>query len=77
LSEGHVAPAFFQVSAEKGFKVKDLEEFGKEGSIFHEHHPKPGYIKGEEATTGSLGHGFPMALGMAISAKLQEQDFNS
>ena len=78
LSKGHAAPALFQVLAEKGFyPVKDLEEFGKEGSVFHEHPPKPGYIKGVEAATGSLGHGFPMALGMAISAKLQKKDFNS
>ena len=78
LSKGHGAPALFQVLAEKGFfPIKDLEEFGKEGSVFHEHPPKPGYINGVEAATGSLGHGFPMALGMAISAKLQKKEFNA
>ena len=78
LSKGHGAPALFQVLAEKGFFPKeDLENFGKPNSFFHEHPPKPGLINGIEAATGSLGHGFPMALGMAISAKIQYKDFKS
>ena len=72
LSKGHGAPALFQVLAERGFfPVERLEEFGKEGSVFHEHPPKPGYIEGIEAATGSLGHGLPMALGMAIAKRIQ------
>ena len=64
--------------AEKEFFPKeDLENFGKPNSVFHEHPPKPGLINGIEAATGSLGHGFPMALGMAISAKIQQKTFNS
>ncbi len=76
LSKGHGAPALFQVLAERGFFEKEkLLEFGKPGSVFHEHPPKPGYIPGVEAATGSLGHGFPMALGMALSAKINSMDF--
>lgn len=71
LSKGHGAPALFQVLAEKGFfPLSELESFGKNGSLFHEHPPKPGLINGVEAATGSLGHGMPMALGMAIASKL-------
>ena len=78
LSKGHGAPALFQVLAEKGFfSIKDLNEFGKQGSVFHEHPPVPGYINGVEAATGSLGHGLPMGLGMAISAKIQGKDFKT
>tara|TARA_Y100001968_G_scaffold202323_1_gene185793 strand:- start:665 stop:1351 length:687 start_codon:yes stop_codon:yes gene_type:complete len=78
LSKGHGAPALFQVLAERGFfDKKDLEDFGKAGSYFHEHPPKPGLIKGVEAATGSLGHGFPMALGMAISAKIQKKVYRT
>ena len=74
LSKGHGAPALLQVLAEKGFfEMKLLDEFGKPGSYFHEHPPKPGIIKGIEAATGSLGHGFPMGLGMAIAAKIQKK----
>ena len=72
LSKGHGAPVLFQVLAERGFfPVKRLAEFGKPGSVFHEHPPKPGYIPGVEAATGSLGHGLPMALGMAIAQRIQ------
>ncbi len=71
LSKGHGAPALFQVLAEIGFfPLSELESFGKNGSLFHEHPPKPGLINGVEAATGSLGHGMPMALGMAIGAKI-------
>jgi len=71
LSKGHGAPALFQVLAEKGFfPLSELESFGKNGSLFHEHPPKPGLINGVEAATGSLGHGMPMALGMAIGSKI-------
>tara|TARA_B100000886_G_C20426966_1_gene494693 strand:- start:10684 stop:11508 length:825 start_codon:yes stop_codon:yes gene_type:complete len=72
LSKGHGAPALFQVLAERGFFDKSLlDTFGKNGSFFHEHPPAPGYINGIEAATGSLGHGFPMAVGMALSNKIK------
>jgi len=72
LSKGHGAPVLFQVLAERGFfPVERLSEFGQPGSVFHEHPPKPGYIPGVEAATGSLGHGLPMALGMAVAQRIQ------
>ena len=72
LSKGHGAPVLFQVLAERGFyEIERLAEFGEPGSVFHEHPPKPGYIPGVEAATGSLGHGLPMALGMAIAQRIQ------
>tara|TARA_Y100001954_G_C15788691_1_gene593890 strand:- start:1262 stop:2104 length:843 start_codon:yes stop_codon:yes gene_type:complete len=72
LSKGHGAPVLFQVLAKRGFfQTERLKEFGKPGSVFHEHPPKPGYIEGVEAATGSLGHGLPMALGMAIAKRIQ------
>jgi transketolase len=74
LSKGHGAPILFQVLAERGFfPLSELENFGKSGSVFHEHPPKPGYIPGVEAATGSLGHGLPMALGMALAARVQQR----
>ena len=43
LSKGHGAPVLFQVLAERGFfPIERLAEFGKPGSVFHEHPPKPG-----------------------------------
>ena len=71
FTKGHGAPILFQVLAERGFFLLDLDGFGKPGSVFHEHPPKPGYIPGVEAATGSLGHGLPMALGMALASRIQ------
>ncbi len=78
LSKGHGAPGLFQVLAERGyFPLPKLDEFGKPGSFFHEHPPKPGLIPGIEAATGSLGHGLPMALGMAISEKIVNHSYRT
>jgi len=78
LSKGHGAPALFQVLAERGFfDKKKLTGFGQPGSVFHEHPPKPGYIPGVEAATGSLGHGFPIALGMAVAGQIANHSYRT
>jgi transketolase len=77
LSKGHAAPVLFQVLAERGFYPKShLDDYGQDGSIFGEHPPTPNHLPGIEAATGSLGHGLPMALGMALSARLLGNSYN-
>lgn len=77
LSKGHAAPALFQVLAERGFfPVSDLENYGADGGIFGEHPPTPDHLDGIEAATGSLGHGMPMGLGMALASRINQQHFN-
>ena len=76
LSKGHGAPALFQVLAYSGYFPKsDLEQFGQNGSFFHEHPPKPGLINGIEAATGSLGHGMPMALGFSLASRISDLNY--
>ena len=71
LSKGHAAPALFQVLAERGFfKRSALEGYGENGSLFGEHPPTPNALPGIEAATGSLGHGLPMGLGMALASRI-------
>jgi len=78
LSKGHGAPILFQVLAERGFYDKELlKTAGENGSLFHEHPPKPGYIPGIEAATGSLGHGLPIALGFAMAGKVKKKSFRT
>ena len=78
LSKGHGAPILFQVLAERGFYDKNLlKTAGKNGSLFHEHPPKPGFIPGIEAATGSLGHGLPIALGIAMAGKIKKKSFRT
>ncbi len=76
LSKGHGAPALFQVLAQRGFYPETLlDDYGADGGIFAEHPPAPNYLAGIEAATGSLGHGLPMALGMALAARMQQRDY--
>lgn len=75
LSKGHAAPALFQVLAERGFyPVENLEHYGENGTLFGEHPPTPAHLGGIEAATGSLGHGLPMGLGMALAARISGSD---
>lgn len=77
LSKGHGAAALFQVLAMKGFYPESmLETYGQDGGIFAEHPPTPDHLTGIEAATGSLGHGLPIGLGMALSARIQKQNYN-
>lgn len=76
LSKGHAAPALFQILAMRGFyQDRLLENYGQNGSYFGEHPPTPGHLPGVEAATGSLGHGLPMGLGMALAGRLQDRDY--
>lgn len=76
LSKGHGAPALFQALALRGFyPLARLADYGRDGSLFAEHPPAPDYLPGIEAATGSLGHGLPMALGMALAARMNGGDY--
>lgn len=76
LSKGHAAPALFQVLAMRGFFPEAmLETYGQDGSLFAEHPPAPDRLAGIEAATGSLGHGLPMGLGMALAGRIQGRDY--
>lgn len=77
LSKGHGAAALFQVLALKGFYPEAmLESYGQDGGIFAEHPPTPDHLPGIEAATGSLGHGLPIGLGMALSARIQKREYD-
>ncbi len=72
LSKGHAAPALFQVLALKGFfPYEDLiNSDHANGGLFGEHPPTPDHLPGIEAATGSLGHGLPMGVGMAMANRI-------
>ena len=74
LSKGHAAPALFQILAMRGFYPNEwLDHYGEDGSVFAEHPPTPSHLAGIEAATGSLGHGLPLAIGMALSARILQR----
>ncbi len=71
LSKGHGCLALYSILADKKFFSKDeFNSFCKPTSILGGH-PERGKTPGVEASTGSLGHGMPIAVGMAIAAKIK------
>jgi len=75
LSKGHAGAGVYAVLAECGFfDVKELDKHYKNGSIFSGHVSHKG-IPGVEFSTGALGHGLPVAAGIALRAKLDDLDY--
>lgn len=71
MSKGHAAIGLYAILADKGFISKEeLYTFGKYNSRLGGH-PDKNKIPGVEASTGSLGHGLPMAVGIAIGIKIK------
>jgi transketolase len=70
LSKGHAAPVLYSVLAQAGYTPADqLNSLRKLGSIY-QGHPDVRYIPALEASTGSLGQGLSIGLGMALGTKL-------
>ena len=70
LSKGHTANALYVVLAERGFIPKEeVSTFLKPMSRLNGH-PNRTKVPGVETNTGPLGHGLPVAVGMAKAAKL-------
>ena len=70
LSKGHAAPVLYSVLAERGFfDVAELQNLRKMHS-FLQGHPDAKKCPGVDASTGSLGQGASIAVGMALGAKL-------
>jgi transketolase len=75
LSKGHSATALYSILAERGFISNEiLASYAKEGSSLAEQ-PSPQCVPGVEAATGSLGHGLPIGIGMALAGKILEEPF--
>ena len=75
LSKGHGCAALYVVLADCGFFPKKLlDTFTTPGSILGGH-PDSSRIPGVETSTGSLGHGFSVAVGFAIANKMNKSKF--
>jgi len=70
LSKGHAAPVLYAAMAEAGYTPLDrLNTLRQLGSIY-QGHPDVRFIPSLEASTGSLGEGLSLAIGMALAARL-------
>ena len=77
LSKGHVAPVYYSTLANRGFFPKeDLKTLRKIGSYL-QGHPDKKHIPGVDMSTGSLGQGISAAVGMALSAKLGNDNYRT
>ncbi len=71
LSKGHGPMAFYAVLAAKGFIPQDwLPGFGGWDSPLG-HHPDRALVPGVEIASGSLGHGLPLGVGVALGVRAQ------
>ena len=76
LSKGHAGAGVYATLAESGFiPVKKLRTHYQDGSDLSGHVSHKG-IPGVEFSTGSLGHGLPVAAGMALAAKINKVKHN-
>jgi transketolase len=75
LSKGHGCLTLYAILADKGFfPQEELLTFCSPASRIGGH-PELGKLPGIEASTGALGHGLSLAVGMALAAKIRKQSY--
>jgi transketolase len=77
LSKGHGCLALYVLLAEKGFFAEEeLWRFCRSDGILGGH-PEYGKVPGVEASTGSLGHGLPIGVGLALNARFHKAGYRT
>jgi transketolase len=75
LSKGHAAIGLYPILADLGyFDVAELETYTRLGSAFGDH-PDMRKVRGIDFSSGSLGHGLSIGVGMALGGRVQSKDF--
>jgi len=77
LSKGHGCMALYVMLADKGFfPAQHLDKFCEFGEILGGH-PEYGVVPGIEASTGSLGHGLSIGVGIALNGDRERRDYRT
>ena len=77
LSKGHGVTALYPILKEKGIISQEiLDGFNKDGGTL-EQHPNRDIQKGIEITSGSLGHGLSVGVGIALAGKYDNKDYRT
>jgi transketolase len=75
LSKGHAAPMLYTLLAHRGFfPIKELSTFRELNSRL-QGHPCMNKTPGVDLSTGPLGHGISVGVGMALAAHLQNKSY--
>ena len=75
LSNGHISPVLYSVLARSGyFKIEELATFRKINSRLQGHPTTHEKLEGIRVSTGSLGQGLSVAIGAALTKKLNNDD---
>lgn len=77
LSKGHCTPAYYSTMAQRGyFNIEELKTFRQLGTRL-QGHPCMQDLPGLDASSGSLGQGISVAVGMALAAKLNNKNYRT
>jgi transketolase len=77
LSKGHGCSSLYVTLAHKGFfPTEKLETYMQNDSMFAGH-PSALLVPGIEVSTGSLGHGLPVGIGIALAGKLDQKKYKT
>lgn len=77
MSKGHAFIGLYPVLADLGyFPASELETFTRLGSKFGDH-PDMKKVVGVDFSSGSLGHGLSIGLGMALAGRMQKRDYRT
>ena len=77
MSKGHASGALYTALCAAGYFPESwLETYMKPESKLNGH-PNRNYLPGVETNTGPLGHGFPVALGIAIAGQISNLDYRT
>ncbi|MBK69523.1 MAG: transketolase [Legionellales bacterium] len=77
LSKGHGCLALYAILSDKGFFSKKILKSSSRFDSILGGHPEFDKVPGVEASTGALGHGSPIGLGIALGAKLEKKKFHT
>ena len=77
MSKGHATGALYTVLCRAGFFPEDLLGTYMDAGSRLNGHPNRNYLPGVEANTGPLGHGLPIATGIAIAGQIDGADYRT
>jgi transketolase len=77
MSKGHAAIGLYPVLADLGFfDPSELDTYTRLGSNFGDH-PDMKKVKGIDFSSGSLGHGLSVGVGLALAARMTQRDYRT